>query len=281
VAVPAALYERTVRAGGLLYETDEGGESVQLHGRSVPLAELGEYVSEVIPSSGSSPFLVITGSVEKRLGLACEKPPVIVRTSSLGDPPHGWEHVAYGSILLEGELIPVLDVRRLLDVRFRTLTDTAQPGSIPELSVDAWEPAQDPVSQRVAPLSGMVAPVSFPTVLRTLLVNQSDFRRRELLRTLESLGMEVEICADLQEARNRLGAGDVDLLVTDLRLGQEHGVTFPELRQQFPGLQVVLTSSVAKEYASDLAERTGADRCWLDPYRASDLGVMLEALRQV
>jgi CheY-like chemotaxis protein len=127
----------------------------------------------------------------------------------------------------------------------------------------------------------MVAPVSFPTVLRTLLVNQSDFRRRELLRTLESLGMEVEICADLQEARNRLGAGDVDLLVTDLRLGQEHGVTFPELRQQFPGLQVVLTSSVAKEYASDLAERTGADRCWLDPYRASDLGVMLEALRQV
>ena len=31
----------------------------------------------------------------------------------------------------------------------------------------------------------------------------------------------------------------------------------------------------------NLAERTGADRCWLDPYRASDLGVMLEALRQV
>jgi chemotaxis protein histidine kinase CheA len=281
VAVPAALYERTVRAGGLLYETDEGGESVQLHGRSVPLAELGEYVSEVIPSSGSSPFLVIAGSVEKRLGLACEKPPVIVRTSSLGDPPHGWEHVAYGSILLEGEMIPVLDIRRLLDVRFRALTDTAQPGSISELSVDAWEPAQDPVSQRVAPLSGMIAPVSFPTVMRTLLVNQSEFRRRELLRNLESLGMEVEVCADLQKARKRLGAGNVDLLVTDLRLGQEHGVSFPELHQQFPGLQIVLTSSVAREYAGDLAERTGADRCWLDPYRASDLGVMLEALRQV
>ena len=281
VAVPAALYERTVRAGGLLYETDEGGESVQLHGRSVPIAELGEYVPEVIPSNGSSPFLVIAGSVEKRLGLACEKPPVIVRTSSLGDPPHGWEHVAYGSILLEGEMIPVLDVRRLLDVRFRTLTDSAGPGSISELAVDAWEPAQDPISQRVAPLSGMIAPVSFPTVLRTLLVNQSEFRRRELLRNLESLGMEVEVCADLPEARKRLAAADVDLLVTDLRLGQEHGVTFPELRQQFPGLQIVLTSSVAREYAGDLAERTGADRCWLDPYRASDLGVMLEALRQV
>jgi CheY-like chemotaxis protein len=281
VAVPAALYERTVRAGGLLYETDEGGESVQLHGRSVPIAEIGEYVSQVIPSSGSSPFLVITGSVEKRLGLACEKPPVIVRTSSLGDPPRGWEHVAYGSILLEGDMIPVLDVRRLLDVRFRTLTDTGGPGSLPDLAVDSWEPAQDPVSQKIAPLSGMIAPVSSPTVLRTLLVNQSEFRRRELVRVLESLGMDVEVCADLQEARSRLGSSEIDLLVTDLRLGQEHGVTFPELRQQFPGLQIVLTSSVAREYAGDLAERTGADRCWLDPYRASDLGVMLEALRQV
>ncbi len=281
VAVPAALYERTVRAAGLLYETDDGGESVQLHGRSVPIGEIGEYVAEVMPGNGASPFLVVTGSVEKRLGLACEKPPVIVRTSSLGDPPQGWEHVAYGSILVEGDLVPVLDVRRLLDMRFRTMPETGVPGSPPELSVDAWEPAQDPVSQRVAPLSGMIAPVSSPTVLRTLLVNQSDFRRRELLRTLESLGMEVEVCEDLQGARERLGQGSIDLLVTDLRLGQEAGVSFPELRKRCPGLQIVLTSSVAREYAGDLAERTGADRCWLDPYRASDLGVMLEALRQV
>lgn len=281
VAVPAALYERTVRAAGLLYETDDGGESVQLHGRSVPIGELGEYVPEVMPSNGASPFLVVTGSVEKRLGLACEKPPVIVRTSSLGDPPQGWEHVAYGSILLEGDVIPVLDVRRLLALRFRTAASTGVPGSMPELSMDAWEPAQNPKTQRVAPVSGMIAPVSSPTVLRTLLVNQSEFRRRELLRTLESLGMEVEVCGDLQIARDRLTAGNIDLLVTDLRLGQEEGVSFPELRKRCVGLQIVLTSSVAREYATDLAERTGADRCWLDPYRASDLGVMLEALRQV
>ena len=86
-AVPAALYERTVRAGGLLYETDEGGESVQLHGRSVPIVELGEYVPDVIPSNGSSPFLVIAGAAEKRMGMSCEKPPVIVRTS---DKPYRW-----------------------------------------------------------------------------------------------------------------------------------------------------------------------------------------------
>ncbi len=281
VAVPAALYERTVRAGNLLYETDEGGESVQLHGRSVPIAELGEYVPDVLPGNGASPFLVVTGVVEKRLGMACEKPPVIVRTSSLGDAPKGWEHVAYGSILLEGDLIPVLDVRRLLDVRFRSHPETGLPGSLPELSVDAWEAAQDPVSQRVSPLSGMIAPVSSPTVMRTVLVNQSEFRRRELLRTLESLGMEVEVCEDLNGARERLTAGDIDLLVTDLRLGQDAGASFPELRKVCPGIQIVLTSSVAREYAVDLAERTGADRCWLDPYRASDLGVMLEALRQV
>lgn len=281
VAVPAALYERTVRAGNLLYETDDGGESVQLHGRSVPICDLGEYVADVLPAGGSSPFLVICGAVEKRVGLACEKPPVIVRTSSLGDPPPGWEHVAYGSILVEGDFVAVLDVRRLLDVRFRRLGETnGVPGSVPDLAVDAWEPAQDPISQKIAPLSGMIAPVSSPTVVRAVLVNQSEFRRRELLRTLESLGIEVEVCADLSSARDRLEADDVDLLVTDLRLGQDPGVSFPALKQARPGLQIVLTSSVAREYADDLAERTGADRCWLDPYRASDLGVMLEALRQ-
>jgi CheY-like chemotaxis protein len=281
IAIPAALYERTVRAGGLLYETDDAGESVQLHGRSVPIVELGEYVPDVLPSNGSSPFLVVTGAVEKRMGMVCEKPPVIVRTSALSDPPRGWEHVAYGSILLEGDVIPVLDVRRLLDVRFRTLAETnGVPGSPGDISVDSWGPAQDPVSQRVTPLSGMVAPVSSPTVLRTLLVNQSEFRRKELQRTLESLGMEVEVCEDLPAARMRLGDGDIDLLVTDLRLGQEPGISFPELRQACPGLQIVLTSSVAREYARDLAERTGANRCWLDPYRAGDLGAMLEALRQ-
>ena len=207
---------------------------------------------------------------------------MIVRTSSLGDPPRGWEHVAYGSILVEGDVVPVLDVRRLLDVRFRMLAEVGDvPGSMKDLAVDAWEPAQDPVSQRVAPLSGMIAPVSLPTVMRALLVNQSEFRRKDLRRTLESLGMEVEVCEDLPTARDRLSQGGFDLLVTDLRLGAEHGVNFPELRKVSPGLQIVLTSSVAREYAEDLAERTGADRCWLDPYRASDLGIMLEALRQV
>lgn len=281
VAVPAALYERTVRAGGLLYETDDGGESVQLHGRSVPICDLGQYMPDVLPASGSSPFLVVAGAVEKRIGLACEKPPVIVRTSSLGDPPRGWEQVAYGSILVEGDLVPVLDVRRLLDVRFRRIGDAnGVPGSVQDFGVDAWEPARDPVSQRISPLSGMIAPVKAPTVLRAVLVNQSDFRRRELLRTLESLGMDVDVCEDLSKARERLVGQDIDLLVTDLRLGQEHGVSFPELKKACPGLQIVLTSSVAREYASDLAQRTGADRCWLDPYRAGDLGLMLDALRQ-
>jgi CheY-like chemotaxis protein len=114
-----------------------------------------------------------------------------------------------------------------------------------------------------------------------MLVNQSEFRRKDLRRTLESLGMEVEVCEDLHAAHDRLRLGGFDLLVTDLRLGNEQGVNFVELRKISPGLQIVLTSSVAREYAGDLAERTGADRCWLDPYRASDLGVMLEALRQV
>ena len=96
VAVPAALYERTVRAGGLLYETDEGGESVQLHGRSVPIAELGEYVSEVIPSNGASPFLGVTVSVENGLGRACENPPGPARTPSRANRPHAGRPGAYG-----------------------------------------------------------------------------------------------------------------------------------------------------------------------------------------
>jgi len=287
VAIPAALVDAVIDAGGLLYETDESGESVERGGRSVPLADLALFIDEIVPARGPSPRIAIVGSVEKRVGLGCEDEGSVLETDGLSDAPAGWGPVAYGAIDLDGEDVPVIDVKRLLALRFRLGEQLEISGSPMDPHVDSFVPAEvevptlpdevefEPESSQDPEEPESSRPRTFE---RALLVNQSEFRRRDLARTLEGLGLEVEVTEDLADASLAIEKGEVDLLVTDLRLGQEGGESFHTLREKHPRLTIVLTSSVAQQYASELAEKTGAHRCWLDPYRKSDLDAVLREL---
>lgn len=293
IAVPAALLDEVIDAAGLLYETDESGESVDRGGRSVPLADLAFFVDVIVPARGPSQRIAILGSVEKRLGLGCDASGDVIETSELVDAPEGWEPVAYGGIEVDDEIVPVIDVKRLLALRFRLGEQVDIPGSHVDPHVDSFVPAEIEEPEEVdfepeAPAADDEAaeelldePDAGDDVreFRTaLLVNQSEFRRRDLARTLETLGLEVEVSEDLTRASKAVDDGGVDLLVTDLRLGQEGGESFHTLREKHPELTIVLTSSVAQQYAGELAEKTGAHRCWLDPYRKSDLDAVLREL---
>ncbi len=112
-----------------------------------------------------------------------------------------------------------------------------------------------------------------------LLINQSEFRRRQLKRTLEGMGYTVSTAADLQEGLQILSSEPFNLVVTDLRLGGSGVAGLSDLHRIRPELTVVLSSSVAPEYAEELARRAGADGCWLDPYRPEDLLRILPARR--
>ena len=295
VAVPAALVDEVIDAAGLLYETDESGESVEHDGRSVPLADLAQFIDEIAPGRGPSPRIAVLGSVEKRMGLGCEDTSdELVLTSELLDAPRGWTPVAYGAIEGPEGIVPVLDVRRLLELRFRLHDALDLSGALVDPRVDTFVPADDDGDDAVEfePEVETVEPDVVDEVLEpedesphersfrtALLVNQSEFRRRDLGRTLETLGIEVEVADDLRQASRRIERREIDLLVTDLRLGQKGGASFHTLREKHPELTIVLTSSVSKQYAAELAQKTGADRCWLDPYRKSDLEALLAELK--
>jgi len=149
--------------------------------------------------------------------------------------------------------------------------DTASPAAPSSTPSSQTEPSREGVDAREAP-SGQEA-------ARVLLINQSEFRRRQLKRTLEGMGYTVSTAADLQEGLQILSSEPFNLVVTDLRLGGSGVAGLSDLHRIRPELTVVLSSSVAPEYAEELARRAGADGCWLDPYRPEDLLRILPARR--
>lgn len=309
VAVPASLVDEVIDASGLLYETDESGESVERDGRSVPLADLAFFVGALVPARSPNPCIAVIGSVEKRVGIGCQDEGRVVEIGDLVDAPAGWDAVSYGAITVDGEAIPVLDVKRLLGLRFRPGEALDVPGALADPRVDSFVPAEDEelppeevdfepeahdeASEESTDETDDDAVVEIDELLEAapddppapreafhavVLVNQSEFRRRDLARTLGATGLEVRIEDDLASASRAITRDGVDLLVTDLRLGQGSGESFHSLRKKHPDLTIVLTSSVAQQYAGELATKTGAHRCWLDPYRKADLDAVLGEL---
>jgi len=112
-----------------------------------------------------------------------------------------------------------------------------------------------------------------------ILVNQSEFRRRELSRTLQRVGFAVVQAADLEEAHRELRHGGGQLIVSDLRLGHEGAAGFHEIRRRHSDVVLLLTSAVAADHAEELAQRAGAHACWLEPFRRSDLQRLLSKWR--
>lgn len=266
VAVPAVMVDRELDPSTLLYESDNSGESFHLDGRVVPLVDLAAHVPSVMPTDAALGVLLV-GHVEKRLGLYVGAARGTQVGEDIGDAPAGWEEVAYGSLPTDGGPVPILDVERLLSLRFRGGDDLA--GSGHDESLSSYVPLDQ--TQRIEPIG------STPNAgRRALLVNQSAFRRKELGRVLQELGYAVTAVPDLLTARQCLQDGEgADVLITDLRLGQEGGESLARLRELTGDMPVVLTSSVAREYAEELARRAGANHCWLDPFRGAELEALL------
>lgn len=300
VAVPWVLIDDIAPTEGLMFHADATGESFNQFGRSIALVDLAEYVQSLIPRDDPAEHIAIVGSVEKRLGIFCEGVGDLVDATGIAPPPKGWEQVAYGSLELAGDKVPLLDIGRILRLRFGGqgggMQDVA--GSIQDPVLDTYVPVPDlttsrgvrPVAppivpQPVAPAAPAAstplsspAPPELPGKLRALLINQSDFRRRDLARTLEGMGYEVMATAELVRGLHYLEQQHVELIVTDLRLGDNGLENVARLRDGQLNAPVVLTSSVAREYADELARKTGANACWLDPFRVGDLEAILSAL---
>ncbi len=284
-ALPGLLTEQYLSTDGLLFHRDTDGEHFKLHGQPVPLVDLANYVPGLDPLGDDAPGLAIVGSVEKRIGIYCYGLGPGEERPFFPEAVAGWETVSGKTVEVDGKNIPLLSVARLLELRMRMPTPE-EAGSVQDPLLDAYVPSDDEVTVTILPVELPQAPVSEPvpvpdmlpsgrTRWQALLVNQSEFRRRELARILEERGYDVTVVEDLQAGLDYLEQRLVHLVVTDLRLGDKGAKGLTEFRTQHPELAVVLTSSVAREYAEELARRTGVSACWLEPYHASDLDRIL------
>jgi chemotaxis protein histidine kinase CheA len=262
-AIAASLVD-DILAEAAVDVDEDGRETLTLPQRNLPLVDLSEAAPEASYQSEPGEHVVIFGSVEKRLGVRCDGSVEIHAAPDLGEVLPGWEDIAHASLDLDGESVPVLDVRALLRQRFQIHPSPRvrhRPSA--DESIDSFVPVPSRPRRRT---------------LRALLVNQSEFRRRELMRTLQHQGLSAQATHSLAAAREILASDRIDVLISDLRLGDEGQVSFARLREENPELKIVLTTSVAESYADEVASKSQAHACWRDPFRGSDLASLLAEL---
>jgi len=111
----------------------------------------------------------------------------------------------------------------------------------------------------------------------TVLVVDDDSSIRFLCRVnLELDGWAVREAATLKEARAELGAGEVDIVLLDVHVGNESGIDFlRELRDRHPDLRVaLLTGSAESPALSDVH----ADAVISKPFTLDQLATTLQRI---
>lgn len=266
LALPWVRVIEHLSSKGLVFEADEFGESFARGGSNVPLMDLTQLAPGLLVPRSVPEMILVVGNVERRLGLYCDSVDELIQSNSLADPPLGWEKVAYGSVERDGQRIPILDIRALLQLREENAVDASQSGGGHDRLLDSY----------IAEANSRA--ITLPRRLRILVVNRSEFRRRDISRVLQRFGHELNFSDELLGALKRRERPEIDLVITDLRLGEEGMEDLTRVKEGYGGVPIILTSSAAREQADELAKRVRADGCWLDPYRPEDLRAILDRL---
>lgn len=96
--------------------------------------------------------------------------------------------------------------------------------------------------------------------LRVLVVDDHEIVRLGVRSLLAARGAQVRDAADLRTALARLKEAPCDLLLLDLALGDDFGLTaLPRLREAGPGMRVIVLSSMAEDLYAERALKAGAD----------------------
>ena len=135
-----------------------------------------------------------------------------------------------------------------------------------------------------APASPILAVVPIRVVLA-----EDNYLLREGLVQLFALTDDVELvatCGDLPDLLRAAGGGDVDVVVTDIRMpptGTDEGIRAAnQLRTEHPEVGVVVLSQFAEpDYALALLEHGAAGRAYLLKDRVSDMDQLVSAVREV
>jgi two-component system response regulator PilR (NtrC family) len=111
-----------------------------------------------------------------------------------------------------------------------------------------------------------------------ILVVDDERSMREFLEILlRKGGHDVSSAADLPSALALAGEGDLDLVLSDLRLGQESGITLLEaVKKTSPATEVVIVTAYATTENAIQAMKLGAYDYVLKPFKNEELRLVVE-----
>jgi two-component system response regulator PilR (NtrC family) len=112
----------------------------------------------------------------------------------------------------------------------------------------------------------------------SILVVDDERSMREFLEILlRQQGHEVSAAADVPGALARLGEGDVDLVVTDLRLGSGSGIdVLRAVKERTPAAEVIVVTAFATTENAVQAMKLGAYDYVLKPFKVDELKLVVE-----
>jgi two-component system response regulator PilR (NtrC family) len=114
--------------------------------------------------------------------------------------------------------------------------------------------------------------------MASILVVDDERSMRELLEILlRKQGHEVAIAADVGAALARAASGDLDVVITDLRLGRESGLDLLRaVKEQSPATEVVMVTAFATTENAIQAMKLGAYDYLLKPFKVDEISLVVE-----
>src|SRR5512133_2580331 len=110
-----------------------------------------------------------------------------------------------------------------------------------------------------------------------ILVVDDEPSMREFLEILLKRDHEVSAAGDLQGALARAGAGDLDLVITDLRLGPHTGIELLQsVKARSPATEVIIVTAFATTENAVQAMKLGAYDYVLKPFKVDELGLVVQ-----
>ncbi|MCX2865556.1 response regulator transcription factor [Paucibacter sp. PLA-PC-4] len=119
------------------------------------------------------------------------------------------------------------------------------------------------------------------SAIHCLVVDDDGEIRSALQDFLQRFGMQVAAAADGAEMRRRVGAQAFDVVVLDLMLPDENGLSLCQwLRAQHPGVAIVMLTAQGDPFSRVLGLEMGADDYLPKPFEPRELVARIHAIRR-
>ena len=221
-----------------------------IRGGTLPIIDLGRATGGRALEDLSSAFVIITEYNNRVQGFLVRAVERIVNLnwSDLHPPPRGTgrDHYLTAVTRVEEQMVEIVDVEKVLAEVIAVV---------------------DPVPQRARE----AGPVAGPGSRRILIVDDSSVARRQIIRCVEALGIEVHALNDGRQALDWLQAqadqgvdvpGELLMMISDIEMPEMDGYTLTaEVRNdpRLKGLHVMLHTSLSGVFNQAMVRKVGAD----------------------